>query len=356
MKIIIVMGHPKDVHLWKNVINNLEDDGHEVKIAARGKDITLYLLDAYGFDYEIIGTNYETLLKKSYGLLEGTIKLLKLAKKFNPDIIVHGGPYAAYVSKLIRKPQIDFIDTEHAKLTTLLSFPFSDVICTPSCFKKKINSKKHIMFDGYQELAYLHPNYFTPNPSVLDDLGLSKDDKFIVVRFVSWGASHDRGQRGFADKENLVKELERHSRVLISSEQKLDGRFEKYRMTIPVERVHDLLYYATMYVGEGATMATEAGLLGTPSIYVSSLVGTMGNFEELEDNYKLVYSFRDPEQAMKKALQLLEDANLKTKWKKRKEKLMNEKIDVTKFVVELIENYPESLKILRGRAKASRTV
>lgn len=356
MRIIIVMGHPKDVHFWKNVIDTLEGNGHKVKIAARGKDVTLCLLDAYGFGYELIGTNHEILITKAYGLVEGIIKLLKLAKKFNPDIIVHGGPYAAYVSKLIRKPHIDFIDTEHAKLTTRLSFPFSDVICTPSCFKKKIDPKKHITFEGYQELAYLHPNYFTPNPSVLDDLRLGKDDTFIVVRFVSWSASHDKGQRGFVDKENLVRELERYGRVFISSEQKLDERFEKYRLSIPAERVHDLLYYATLYIGEGATMATEAGILGTPSIYVSSLVGTMGNFEELGADYDLVYSFRDPEQAMKKALQFLEDANLKTKWKKRKEKLLDEKIDVTKFVVELIENYPESLKMLRGRDKASRTV
>ena len=43
MNILVDIGHPAHVHLFKNMIWNLEEDGHEVKITARDKEIALYL-------------------------------------------------------------------------------------------------------------------------------------------------------------------------------------------------------------------------------------------------------------------------------------------------------------------------
>lgn len=347
MRIMIGMGHPKDVHFWKNIINNLVNDGHEIKIVTTIKDITLYMLNVYGFEYEIIGESHRGLIPKAFGMLESESKSFKIAKKFNPDILVAGSPYLAHISKFLGKTHIYLIDTEHATLSKLLTYPFTDVICTPSCFKQKVNPKKHITYDGYEELAYLHPNYFKPDPNVLDDLELNENDKFIVLRFVSWEASHDVGQHGFTDKENILRKLEDYGRLLITSEQKLDEKFEKYRITIAPEKIHDLLYYATMYIGEGATMASEAAVLGTPAIYVNTQ--TLGYLVEEEEKYGLAYTFSNPEtaqeQAIRKAVELLQDKNIKKNWRKKRENLLNDKIDVTKFMTELLENYPKSFRI-----------
>ena len=346
MRVMVGVGHPKHVHFWKNIINNLEKDGHEVKIVAKKKDITLYLLDAYGFDYEVVGKNYKGLIKKAYGMIETDFKMFKVAKKFKPDILAMGTPYLAQVSKLIGRPHISFLDTEHATLTYGLTYPFTDVVCTPSSIKKKVNPKKQVTFSGYIELAYLHPNYFKPDPSVLDDLGLSKDDKFIILRFVSWRASHDVGQHGFELRklQSFVKELEKSGKVLITSEAGLKKDFEKYKIKVPPERMHDLLYYATMYIGEGAAMASESAILGTPAIYVNTQ--RLGYIDEEEKKYGLVYTFSNPETAQKdalaKAVELLEDGNLKKKWQKKRAKLLRKKIDVTKFLTDFIEGYPES--------------
>ena len=341
---MIGITHPKAVHFWKNIINNLENDGHSVKIVTWDKDITLYLLNVYGLDYEVVGKHYKNLLKKAYGMVKSDFKLLKIAKRFNPDILVSAPPYFVQVSEIIRKPHICLSDTEHANLVGLLSFPFTDVILTPSCFKRELNPKKHIKFDGYLELAYLHPHYFKPDSSILDDLELSKNDKFIVLRFVSWEASHDIGQHGLVNKKKFVKELEKYGRIFITSERKTHPDLEKYRITVPPERIHDLLYFATLYIGEGATMASEAAVLGTPSIYVNTL--RLGYLDEEEKKYGLVYNFSDPktaqEQAVEKAVTLLEDNNLKQNWRKKREKLLNEKIDVTKFLTDFIEGYPKS--------------
>lgn len=345
MRILVDIGHPAHVHVFKNMIWNLENGEHEVKIVARDKEFVLQLLDFYGFDYVNLGKNRRGLLRKAFGVMEFDYRLFRVARAFKPDLIISKGtPYAAHTSRLVGKPHIAFEDTEHAKISDLLTVPFTDVICTPACFKKKLDPRKHIRFRGYYALAYLHPTYFKPNPEVLGELNLSRDDRFFVLRFVSWEASHDIGHRGLTDRMALVRRLGKNGRVFITSERPLGGEFEKYRLNVPPERVHDLLYYASLYVGEGATMATEAGVLGTPSVYISSLVGVMGNFEELEKRYGLVYSFRDQYSALDTITSFSEDYNLKEVWAERRERMLKETVDVTAWMTELVANYPESIR------------
>ena len=177
---------------------------------------------------------------------------------------------------------------------------------------------------------------------MLDEIGLGEDDTFIILRFVSWNASHDVGHHGIQDRAALVRELERYGQVFITSEGRLDGGLAKYQIKVAPEKMHDLLYYASLYVGEGATMASEAAVLGTPSVYVSSLVGTMGNFIELEQEYGLVFNYSDSDKTMNKAIELIQKPELKKEWKKKREQLLEDKIDVTAFMVWFVENYPES--------------
>ncbi len=129
---------------------------------------------------------------------------------------------------------------------------------------------KQVLFDGYLDLAYLHPNRFTPDPSVLDDLNLARNEKFIIIRFISWAASHDIGLKGIQDQVKFVKELERFGRVFISSEKTTNKELDKYKLKIAPEKFHSLLSFAQLYIGEGGTIATEASVLGTPAIHIES--------------------------------------------------------------------------------------
>ena len=364
MRILVGIEHPKRVHVWKNPIKKLIERGHEVKIAARNKDITLKLLDLLGFNYEVYGKNYIRLFGKAYGLFESNLKLLKIARGFNPDLFVgKGSAYMGQVSRMLSKPYICFSDTEHAKLANLLTYPFADVICTPSCFKKRIDPSKHITYNGYEELAYLHPKYFKPDPSVLDDLGLSKNDKFIIMRLISWEAAHDIRSRGFSKDflEKAIKSLEEYGHVFITSEQKLNRNLEKYKTRIPPEKLHSALYYASLYFGEGGTTAVEAALSGTPSIHVEAFkiksgevadaTKIHGNFDELLNKYRMLYTFADQDKALNKALEILQDENAKKEIRRKREKLLREKIDVTAFMTDFIENYPESFYMYQRRKK-----
>lgn len=344
MKVLANIGHPAHVHLFKNLINNLERDGHIVRIVTRDKDVTLKLLDAYKFKYDVMGRYYTTMKGKIYDFIKTDLKLFKIAIKTKPDILIAvGDPYVAHVGKLIGKPSIVFTDTENAKLANKLTFPFATVICTPSCYKDDLG-KKQVRYNGYHELAYLHPNYFQQDPSILDELGLSRDDKFIVVRIISWSASHDIGDRGFKNIREVIKSLEKFGRILITSEIKLPYDLEKYKITISPEKIHHLLSFAELYIGESATMASESAILGTPSIFIST--SRRGYTDEQESRYGLVYTFSEShdaqEKAIKKALELLNDNEVHKKWREKRKKLLSEKIDVTKFMIEFIENYPKS--------------
>lgn len=241
-------------------------------------------------------------------------------------------------SKLLGKPCLIFEDTEHSVEQNLLYLPFCDIVCVPSCFTKNISSK-NIRYNGYKELAYLHPNYFSPDSSILDEVGLSKNDVFLIIRFVSWNATHDIGEYGITKRFEVISILERYGRVFVSSEGELEKSLEKYKLKIDPEKLHSLLYFATLYVGEGSTLATESALLGTPSIYVSTLSSKLGYILELEEKYDLLYRFDDQNAAINKALELLQNSNLKQEWQKKRNLLLNDKIDVTKFMLDKILSY-----------------
>ncbi|RLG33368.1 hypothetical protein DRN97_05175 [Methanosarcinales archaeon] len=348
MKIVVDINHPAHVHYFKNFIWEMEKRSHEVLITASEKEISFTLLSNYGFDFVNLGTYGNSVSKKFINIPSMDLKMYKAVKNFKPDIFLgFGSIRAAHVSRLMRKPCIAFDDTEHARWEHRLYVPVTDAILTPTCFKKDFG-KKQIRYNGYTELAHLHPNYFTPNPAVLDEMELSKDDTFIILRFVSWSASHDVGQHGIKNKIELVRELEKYGRVFITSEGQLPKELEKYKIKVSPEKLHDLLYYASLYVGDGGTTGSEAAVLGTHAVFVSTIVS---GYLYDEENYGLVDVFSDPktgeEEGMKRALELLKDSNLKNDARKRRRKLLNDKIDVTAFMVWFIENYPESFEEIK---------
>jgi predicted glycosyltransferase len=128
---------------------------------------------------------------------------------------------------------------------------------------------------------------------------------------------------------------------------KISKDFEKYKITIPPEKLHDMLYYSTLYIGEGGTTAAEAALLGTPSIFVSTNVQYLGVFQSLQNKYDLIYACSNQEEGLKKAIEFLECNNLKEEWGIKKNRVFKENMDITNFMTDFIENYPESFYDLK---------
>lgn len=354
MKILIDINHPAHVHLFKNFAWIMLKRGHKILFTTREKEVSSELLLDYGFNYVSLGVHYKKLSGKMIGLPKFDYLLYKVARKFKPDIFLSmASIYSSHAAFLLRKDHIAFEDSEPVPEHQILYVPFTKVILTPEKLKKNFGYKQ-IRYRGFNELAYLHPNYFLPQKGVYNYLNIGENEKFALIRFVSFNASHDIGIQGFTDNDKfyIVKELKKYGKVFISSEKKLPVDLEKYRVKIPPSKFHSVLYYASVYLGDSQTMSTESSILGTPSVRCNSFPGSkkeMSNFEELEKDYGLLYNFnyRNKQKAIKKTLDLFINEKSKNEWFEKRKKLLSEKIDVTAFMVWFIENYPESVKIMK---------
>jgi hypothetical protein len=202
MKIFIDIGHPAHVHYFRNFIKIMESKGHKFFIIARDKEVTHSLLEHYQIKYTSRGKGRTSLAGKFFYILEADYSIFKLAKIFNPDICLSfASPYLAHISRILGKPHIAFDDTEHARIEHLMYVPFTDTILTPSCFGKKLGARQ-IFFYGYMELCYLYKKYFEPDKNIKSKLGLDYNENYVVLRFVSWSASHDIGQHGLKNETN----------------------------------------------------------------------------------------------------------------------------------------------------------
>jgi predicted glycosyltransferase len=340
MRILVDINHPAHVHLFKHFIWEMQNRGHEVIVTASRKDIAFYLLKKYNIEFINLGSYGNSLTQKAMNIPIMAYKIFKVVKKYDIDILFGmASSRIAHAAFLLGKKSLVLTDTEHAKEQIALFKPFATNILTPDCFRNDLG-KKQVRYPGYHELAYLHPNRFTPNPEVLKEVGLTENDNFFIVRFVSWEASHDIGQKGLSleEKEKLIELLKPHGKVIISSEKDLPEKFEPYRMSICPTKMHDLLYYATMYVGEGGTMASEAACLGTYSIYINSLP-EMGYIKEEIEKYKLIFKSTEWEKIKKMIEYHLSNPNCKKEVIEKTKKIINEKVDVTKYLLDYVENY-----------------
>lgn len=342
MRIFIDLNHPKDVNLFRNVIHRLVLDGHSIKIVAADKENIIEILDSYGFEYEV-KPHYNGLFYKVLGMLKNDYRLYKIAKKFDADIFTSfGSPYAAQVSKMLGKKHISFSDTDSDKatinqfvLTTLL---FSEVDYVPECHRID-RGKKQKKFNGYYELAYLHPFYFKPDPSVLSEIGLSQNEKYMILRLSALNAHHDVGAEGFNfvnenDILDFIEKLSPYCKIFLTTEIDISPQLEKYKANVPPTEFHSFLFYSSLYMGEGASIAAEAAILGVPSIYVSNT--TRGYLEELEQKYGLCYTIVDRNRAFDKTVEIL-TSDLKEEWGTKRMKMLDDKVDVVDFMVAAIE-------------------
>jgi len=179
----------------------LEAGGHDVTVAAREKDVTTDLLDAAGVPYAVVSHAGAGPLSRIGELLEREIGLVRLARRIDPDVVVSQvDPAAVHAARLVGARAVVFDDSEHERLVAGLTHRFADVVCTPSGFDRDVPNQRR--YDGFHELAYLHPNRFTPDPAALQRHGVDPESSYAVVRFVAWDAHHDLGRRGFSPAGN----------------------------------------------------------------------------------------------------------------------------------------------------------
>jgi hypothetical protein len=350
MRILIDVTHPAHVHFFKHAIWEWKQRGDRVTITSRQKDITLRLLDNLGFSHEVLSSVGRGMVGLCKELFVRCSSLLSVVRRERPDVMLGiGGTFIAPVGRLIGIPALVFTDTENATVANALAFRCATSVVTPRCYHGDVPESKHVEYAGYHELAYLHPRYFTPDPAILDRLGVTPGEKFVIMRFVGWGASHDVGHRGLSltMKRKAVREFSRHARVFITSESLLPQGLEQYRIQIPPESTHHALAYASLLYGESATMASECAVLGTPAIYLDDQ--GRGYTDEQENRYGLVFNFQeshsDATASIRKGATLLGNSQLKHRWHEKRSRLLRDSVDLTDWLVHLPNKVADARKI-----------
>lgn len=353
MRILVDIGHPGHVHLFKNVAKNLEKKGHKVYYSVRDIPVAKRLMDIYGMSYVDLGKKSDSIAGKAWTVIKQDWKLFWFVLSHKIDIGLSSGIALPHVSRVTKMKSFVFDDDddEVEEFVVKYSHPYTDVVLSPSAAINHRKTDKAIFYAGYHELAYLHPNVFCPDETVLDKLGMKKGEKYFVMRFVALKGHHDIGNKGlsFEQKKSLVNILCKYGRVIITAERHIEPEFEPYRMSVPAEDMHSVMYYASLYIGDSQTMTSEAAVLGVPALRCNTFVGRIAYLEEEEHKYDLTYGFT-PDQfdlLVEKLETMLANPNLKNEWETKRQKMLKEKIDVSAFFTWFIENYPESNRIMK---------
>lgn len=348
MNVLIDIGHPGHVHYFKHTIKYLQDNNHKVMIIARDRPVIIELLKKMKLPYYNRGKGKNSKIGKLLYMLKADLKILKIARKFKPDLFLSfSTPYAAQVSSLLGKPHIALTDTEHEdNVLSKFTYPFTESIITANSYLNDLGDKQ-IRFNSVVEGLYLHKEYFIPNPDVRKDLNLKESEEYILIRFVSWTAHHDVGHSGLDNKtkRDIINLLKSKYKIFISSESELPEEFAKYKINISAEKMHDVLAHATLFIGESATMASEGALLGTNAVYINSL--PLMGYLKLEQDAGLLKHFNSSDGVVAYIKELIRDSNLKSSAKTKSDKMQSDFINPTKFLTWFIENYPESNTIMK---------
>lgn len=341
MRILVDITHPAHAHFFHHAILEWQAAGHAVRITSRDKDINLALLDEFGFEHTPIGHARHGAAGLGIELIQRAWGLGKVIREFHPQVATAvAGTFVVYGCLPYRVPVVIFYDTEHARLSNAISYPLAKAVVTPRAYQKSAGPH-HIRYNGYQELAYTHPRLFTPDPSVLAVEGLAPGDPFIIVRLVNWGASHDVGDYGVKNLREVVDALSPYGRIILSSEKPLPADLQALVLRGPRRNMLHLQAFARLLFGESATMASECAMLGTPAIFLST--SRRGYIDEEQARYEMVYSFNDPltgqADALAKARALLEDPATPAQWQAKRQAMLAELIDVTRFIDETVRQY-----------------
>jgi uncharacterized protein len=351
MNIVFALSHPAHYHLFKNVSHLLRNKGNNVFFVITPKDVLEKLLIANKEQYFILAPrkNHESFVFKIQKILNSTRAFCRIARQAKADLLVGCMSQIAYTGRILGIPSI-FVgedDFSYTWIQGILTYPFVNCILAPNPTNTGPFNNKRISYQGYQKLAYLHPNWFL---NTRNNYGQNK--KRILIRLVNLSAYHDISINGFSNTLlfKFIEKYRSYCTINISSERKLPDSLEQYRLTIEPNYIHNELLDTNLFLSDSQSMTVEASLLGTPNIRINNFYNKISILNELETKYKLTISLapEDSDKLIGLSELLLSDENILITYKQRRDLMLIDKIDVTTFFLWFIEEYPKSFHIMKN--------
>lgn len=282
MKIFIDILTPKQCLLFAKLSGRLRKNGHEVIEATRAYREVTELLRLKGIEARVVGKHGgETLPSKLTASIERTLKLASIIADLQPDVVVSfSSPETARVAFGLGILHVCLNDSPHAEAVARLTVPLATLLLTPKAIPKTawtkygISQEKIIQYRALDPWAWLKD--LKPDQTILTQCGLEKNRPIVVFRTEESFASYLLGKTaktplllpliedlldtGLDFQAVVLPRYESQTQVL---KEKLGKRAKICESTIDAP---SLLYFASVFVGAGGTMTTEAALMGIPTI------------------------------------------------------------------------------------------
>ena len=355
MNILFYLAHPAHFYLFRNAIKCIKDDGNNVIVVAKSKDVLEQLLKEEGFEYISI----EKKPRKAnnigvvFSLFRRNLKMYKLLKNYNIDTLVSSSVEYSALCRLLNTKSLTFFEDDFINFpfVTKVFKPFIDCMICPDSCNNGILENKTIHYPGNQEMAYLHPENFSPSWDIVKSVFVDKRKNFIL-RFAKLTAWHDTDIHGINNvfAEKIVNKLIPYGNVFITSERPLCESLEKYRIKIPASDIHHYLYFADLLISDSQTMTAEAAVLGTPSIRYNNWVGRLGYLNSLENDYGLSIGITPPNEKLlfEKIDEIIKSEDYIDIWKQKRINFIENSIKTDKMIAWFISRYPESFNIAKN--------
>jgi uncharacterized protein len=271
------------------LVERLEARGDEVFVTAREYGQTLGILDRLGISYTAVGSHGGAhAFGKGRALVGRSARLARIVWERRPDLaIAHGSVDLAVVSFLCRIPSAQMQDYEFAGRQRQIAFRAARKVLMPDSIPlerlKKVGATegKLVRYPGLKEEYYLAD--FSPDPGVLDELGLDREKVIVVVRPPPETSEyHARNDLYGATIRRLAEANEAQAVIIPRTEEQGEAAraIGAPNLIVP-ERAIDaqsLIAYADLVVSAGGTMNREAVALGTPVF--TTFTGRMGGVDE----------------------------------------------------------------------------
>ncbi len=306
MNIVVFLDHYPHVNFFKNAIREIRRKGIEVELIVQPRgNLTSLVEYELGTPFTIVGHYQPTLIKKAQNMLMNEINVFKYLLKNSCDVATGVGCIElAHSAFILRKPSVVFQDDIEYRLAYYPVKYIASRIVLPNCVPAK--GRNILKYKGFKELAYLHPNRFTPKEDVLKEYRL-KPDNYVFIREVLNTSNNYKGLKEGA-LAHLCPEIKRMGfDIVLSLENKeLSKKFEDHCIILkePVSDIHSLMHYAALTIASGDSMARESCLLGTPAIYTGGRIMSVNS--ELEKRGCFFRCEPDKEQIFKTISKILE--------------------------------------------------
>ncbi|MCR4417182.1 MAG: hypothetical protein NUV92_05500 [Ignavibacteria bacterium] len=350
--------HPAKFHAFRIVINYLKSRGHNVDIAIISKDILEDLVKEEGWEYTNIFPEgrrikyLHTYLSATINLFKTLYRLFKFFKGKKYDLIITDD-LATFIGRIKGIPVIFFTDDDlKAVPESVILVASANFVLCPYITYMGLFSYKKLGYLGLKSLAHLHPNYFSPDINKINSDLRPYVKNYFFIRCVSATSTHDVGNKGLSDELliKIINYLNDKGKVIINTQRTLPQELKKYVYPIEKMNIAHYLSFAKIFISDSTTMCVEAAVLGTPSIEIDDWFEDFEQYKLLSEKYKLLKGFYPQEEnkIFNFIDELLNNQNLENDFQIRRKAFLNDHIDITKFMIWLLENFPESVKDLRN--------